>query len=231
MTQIRLKTGLDKGPAEVCAEVDSASDQMRPPSFLLTHGAGGSLATPGLRALGAALAERGFLVVRADLPYRAAGRKTPPKAESSVAGFAGVVQEARRRFGGRSWVVGGRSYGGRVASLAVAWGLNVSGLLLYSYPLHRPGDPSTPRVDHWPQISVPTLFLEGTNDPFCDPATFERCLPLLAGKATVHTVEGGDHSLRVSRKNAPDGVAVSEAKVAVALARVADAWAVDLAGC
>lgn len=226
--QEMLKTGLDHGPAELPAEVDHPYRAGRSPSFVLTHGAGGSLATPGLRALGEALADRGFLVVRVDLPYRAAGRKTPPKAESSVAGFAGAVRDARSRFGGTSWVVGGRSYGGRVASLAVAQGLVAAGLVLYSYPLHRPGDASRPRVDHWPSITVPTLFLEGTNDPFCDPQTFERYLPSLGAETTVHTVAGGDHSLKISRKSAPDGVAVGETKVAAGLAEVVERWAAGL---
>lgn len=112
--------------------------------------------------------------------------------------------------------------------MAVAQGLDAAGLLLYSYPLHRPGDSSRPRVEHWPQITVPTLFLEGTNDPFCDPATFERCIPGLAGEATVYTVPGGDHSLKVSRKAAPDGTAIGEVEVAARLAAVVQRWATAL---
>lgn len=223
-----LETDLAKGPAGVPAELDRPAGAEQAPSFFLTHGAGGSLATPGLKALAGALARTGHLVVRVDLPYRAAGRKTPPKAGASVPGFRGAFEDAARRWGAGPWVVGGRSYGGRVASMAVAEGLEVAGLLLYSYPLHRPGDPSEPRIDHWPQITVPTLFLEGTNDPFCDPATFERHLPKLAGPATVHRVPGGDHSLKVSAKNAPDGVAISEPKVAEFLAPIVHDWATQL---
>lgn len=220
---LTLATGLSKGPGHLPAEIDEPAGDPRPIRFLLTHGAGGSLATPGLKALGKALAQRGFLTIRFDLPYRAAGRKAPPKAEASVAGFTGAFEDAREQFGG-GWVVGGRSYGGRVASMAVAGGLEAAGLLLYSYPLHRPGDASEPRVQHWPEIKVPTLFLEGTHDPFCDAETFERHLPELGGRAQVHQVAGGDHSLKVSKKNAPDGKAVSEAKVLESLAEAVEAW-------
>ncbi|HEX2180593.1 MAG TPA: alpha/beta family hydrolase, partial [Actinomycetota bacterium] len=159
---------LAAGDLQVMAEVDEPLGDPLPLRFLLTHGAGGDRNTAGLKALGRGLAERGYLVVRPDLPYRAAGRASPPLAEKSVPGLVATLEAARRETGEGPWVVGGRSYGGRVASMAVAGGLNAAGLLLYSYPLHRPGDPSQLRVAHWPQIKVPSLFLEGTNDPFCD---------------------------------------------------------------
>lgn len=126
---------LDAGDIQVPAEVDGpeSSDRVH---FLLTHGAGGDRNTAGLKALSLGLAEHGYLVVRPDLPYRAAGRSTPPLAERSVPGFNNIVASAREQFGPDAlWVVGGRSYGGRVASLAVAGGLDAAGLLLYSYPL------------------------------------------------------------------------------------------------
>lgn len=220
---------LDTGEVEVPAEVDAPDRAARAPHLLLTHGAGGDRNTTGLKALARGLAEAGYLVVRSDLPYRAAGRRSPPLAERSVPGLVKLVESVRDRLGrDLPWVVGGRSYGGRVASMAVAGGLPAAGLLLYSYPLHRPGDPSQPRVAHWPQITVPSLFLEGTNDPFCDLDALRRHLPALGGKPTVHVVEGGDHSLRVSRANSPDGRARSETSVAAGLVRAIEGWLEDL---
>jgi uncharacterized protein len=215
---------LDAGDLQVPAEVDGPEDSGKV-HFLLTHGAGGDRNTAGLKALALGLAEHGYLVVRPDLPYRAAGRSTPPLAEKSVPGFNNIFASAREQFGPDApWVVGGRSYGGRVASMAVAEGLDAAGLLLYSYPLHRPGNSSEPRVAHWPQILVPSLFLEGTHDPFCDLEVFNRHLLELGIKARVHVVEGGDHSLRVAKVNSPDGNARSEGSVVASLGPVIEDW-------
>ncbi|MGH2810933.1 MAG: alpha/beta family hydrolase, partial [Actinomycetota bacterium] len=126
-------------------EVDRPAGRPQEPSFFLTHGAGGDLSSPGLKGFSAALAAAGHLSVRANLPYRTAGRKTPPAAERSVGGLTALFEEARQQFGPQAiWVAGGRSYGGRVASMAAAEGLAAAGLIFFPYPLHRPGDPSRP---------------------------------------------------------------------------------------
>ncbi|MDQ4149190.1 MAG: hypothetical protein M3164_04255 [Actinomycetota bacterium] len=204
---------LDAGRVRVSAELEMP-ERPKSPFVLLTHGAGGDRSTPGLRAMALGVASAGHPVVRADLPYRAAGRRSPPPAEKSVEGFKHLVMEARQQVGrGEVWIVGGRSYGGRVASLAVAAGLDAAGLILYSYPLHRPGSPQNPRVDHWPAIKVPCLFLQGTRDPFCDLRLLERNLESLGSRPTLRTVEGGDHSLSVASSHSPDGKAASEESV------------------
>lgn len=215
---------LDAGEIRVPAEVDRPAGEPRV-AFLLAHGAGGDRNSAGLKALAKGLAASGCLVVRPDLPYRAAGRSTPPAAERTVPGFERIVRSAQEELGRECrWVVGGRSYGGRVASMAVAGGLEAAGLLLYSYPLHRPGDPSQPRVAHWPRITVPSLFLEGTHDPFCTLDVFNRHLPEMGGPATVHLIEGGDHSLRVAKLRSSDGKARSEAAVVQTLVPVIAEW-------
>ena len=208
------------------AEVDEPDTEALAPFLLLAHGAGGDRNTAGLKALAHGLAAVGHLVVRPDLPYRATGRKSPPAAERIVPAFCRIVESARKQFGkeGSRWAVGGRSYGGRVASMAVAAGMEAAGLLLYSYPLHRPGDPSAPRVGHWPQIRVASLFLEGTHDPFCDLELFRRHLPRLGGPTTVHLVAGGDHSLRIAKANSPDGKGLSESSVVAGLVPVVKDW-------
>lgn len=217
---------LDAGSVQVEAEVQRPERPAAEPFFFLTHGAGGDRNTPGLRALAETLAEAGHLVVRADLPYRAAGRKSPPVAERSVPGLSAAYSDAVERLGAeRLWVVGGRSYGGRVASMAVAGGVDAAGLLLYSYPLHRPGDPSELRVDHWPRIEVPVLLLEGDGDPFCDLSLLRQMLPRIKGRATLHVVPGGDHSLKVGAAKAPDGQARSAVAVVRTLGPVVEEWA------
>lgn len=192
------------------------------PSVSLSHGAGGDKSTPGLAALAEGLAALGHLVIRFDLPYRAAGRKSPPRAEVSAPGYFDAFEAATQLHPG-DWVVGGKSYGGRVASLCVAEGQPCAGMLFYGYPLHPPGKPESLRVDHWPQIKVPCLFLEGTHDSFCDLSILESHLPALGGGHEVITIAGGDHSLRITESRAPDGVARGEREVIASLApRISD---------
>jgi hypothetical protein len=192
---------------------------------LLTHGAGGDARAAGLTALAAGLAAGGHAAGRFDLPYRLAGRRSPPAAEQSVPAFTDALAAARDAHPEvRAWAVGGKSYGGRVASLAVAGGLRAAGLVFYGYPLHPPGRPERLRVDHWPAIRVPCLFLEGTHDPFCDLGLLRSHLPSLGAPATVHVVEGADHSLRVAAARSPDGRARAEATVLAELGGVVSDW-------
>ena len=196
-------------------KADLPSGAAKEPSVFLTHGAGGDLNGEGLVALSEGLAGAGHPTVRANLPYRDAGRSSPPAAEKSVPGLVEIFEFVSAGFPhSKSWVAGGRSYGGRVASLAAAEGsLSVTGLLFYSYPLHRPGDPSSPRTDHWPDIRVPCLFLEGTHDPFCDLELLEAHLPRLPVPAKLLVVEGADHGLKVAKSRSTTGQARSEREV------------------
>jgi predicted alpha/beta-hydrolase family hydrolase len=95
-------------------------------------------------------------------------------------------------------VLGGRSYGGRMCSIAVAQGLPAAGLVLLSYPLHPPGRPEKLRVDHFPEIHVPVLFVSGEKDPFGSPAEFAEQTPRINGPVTqiwipgAHDPRGGD---------------------------------------
>ncbi len=196
------------------AELDVGAVKPSTPYVFLTHGAGGDLRTPGLRSLSQGIAETGHLSVRVNLPYRAAGRKTPPLAAKSVPGTTSIFEEVQARWGAKvPWVAGGRSYGGRVVSMCVAEGMKVAGLVFYSYPLHRPGDPSKIRVDHWPKIEVPCLFLAGDHDPLCNLAALKSNLNRISAPVTLKVIEGGDHSLKVARSRAPDARARSEEQV------------------
>jgi uncharacterized protein len=185
----------------------------RPPSgggapVLLTHGAGGDLDNAGLVALAELLADLGHPVVRANLPYREAGRRAAPRAESNVAHLRRVLASAAAVTGlAGPWIAGGKSYGGRVASLLAAEdaGADLVGLLFYGYPLHPPGKLDRLRVDHWPRVPVPCLFLQGTRDSFCEAGLLEQHVHKLPRRATIQLVEGGDHSLKVTGAASPTG--------------------------
>ncbi len=88
---------------------------------------------------------------------------------------------------------GGRSFGGRACSVAVAEGLPAAALVLLSYPLHPPGKPENLRVGHFDRLSVPTLFVSGERDPFGSPEEFAAHLPAIAGPVDVDWVPG-NHS-------------------------------------
>ena len=132
-------------------------------------------------------------VRRFDFPYRKAGKRAPDKAPVAVAAVraeaATLVAEAR--IAPRRLLLGGRSFGGRMCSLAVAEGLPAAGLVLLSYPLHPPGKPDSLRVDHFSSLDVPCLFVSGEKDPFGSPAEFERELAAIPGPVTTAWLRGG----------------------------------------
>lgn len=203
-------------------------DRPRGCGVLLVPGAGGTFEGEGLTALAGLFADLGHPTVRANLPYREVGRP-PPGAEHSVGSFGRVVAAARQALPDvpGPWVLGGGSYGGRVATMVVAEGHPAAGLVCYGYPLHPPGRPDRPRVHHWLEVAVPVLFLQGDRDPFCDLDLLRAHLDRLA-RPTVHVVAGGDHVLRVTKRASPTGTASSPAVTVAGLRTVAAAWSAAL---
>ena len=138
------------------------------------------------------------VVGRVDFPYRRAGRKAPDPPSRLV---SCVVEEAAA-LAGRAGVppdrvvLGGRSMGGRICSMAVAEGLPAAGLVLISYPLHPPGRPERMRTEHFPALEVPCLFVSGTRDPFATPGELEAAASAVAGPATHVWVDGAGHDLK-----------------------------------
>lgn len=198
-------------------------------NLLLAPGAGGDLDGAPLVALATAVAARGHRVVRVNLPYREAGRAGAPRAERSVAGYRAILAAARDELDPEgTWIAGGKSYGGRVATLAVAEGMAVAGLVLYGYPMHPPGKPDRLRVEHWPRVDAPCLFLQGTRDTFGSVELLEEHRRHLPRRATVEVVEGGDHSLAVTGKASPDGRPHRAEEVVAGLGGVVADWIAGL---
>ena len=187
-------------------------------TLALTHGAGGTLDTPSLRAYAEAMAMRGVRVVRFNLPYVEAGRKSPgPKArdEACWCAIATALRPQTARL-----LLGGRSYGGRIASQAVASGAPCDGLVFLAYPLHPPGKPDALRMAHLGAIRAPMLFLQGTRDPFAEPALLASAIDALP-RATLHRVEGADHAHAVRGRTLAD--------VVTELADATESWMVRTA--
>jgi predicted alpha/beta-hydrolase family hydrolase len=162
--------------------------------LLLAPGAGADRDQATLVALDRAATAAGVATERMDFPYRKAGRRAtdrPAVLVQAVRDEAAALARRRKRL-----VLGGRSMGGRMCSMAVADGLAAAGLLLISYPLHPPGKPASLRTEHFPQLEVPCLFVSGTRDAFGSPAELEAATAAIPGPVTHVWVEGKDHALR-----------------------------------
>ena len=183
--------------------------------LVLTHGAGGNADAPLLVAVAEAFAARGITVLRCDLPYRQArprGGPSPAGAARDRQGLRAALHALRERTSGRLFL-GGHSYGGRQASmLLAAEPALASALLLQSYPLHPPGRPQTLRTAHLPGLRVPTLFVQGTADPFGSLAELDTARALIPGRTALLNVSGG-HDLGWSRTRGdatlPDRIAAA----------------------
>ena len=159
-------------------------------TIFLTPGAGSSADHPSLRAVEALFDGP---VVRHDFPYRREGRKAPDRAPTAIADLVEATAGLERPL-----VLGGRSFGGRMCSMAVADGLvdGVIGLVLVCYPLHPPGKPENLRTEHLPRVEVPCLFVSGTKDAFGTPAELEAATAAIPGPVTHRWIDGGRHDLR-----------------------------------
>lgn len=164
---------------------------MKAGALLLTPGAGADRDHHTLVALEDGLAP--LPVGRIDFPYRREGRRAPDRPAKAV---ACIVEEAAALVAATgvepgALVLGGRSYGGRMCSLAVAEGLPAAGLVLLSYPLHPPGKPDRLRTEHFGQIGVPCLFVSGERDPFGSPDELTEATAAIAGPVTHVWLPGG----------------------------------------
>jgi predicted alpha/beta-hydrolase family hydrolase len=176
---------------------------------VLTHGAGGSRESPLLIRICQRWADRGWLAIRYDLPYRRRRPKGPPSgsAASDQAGVAEAIAVARRLADGPV-ITGGHSYGGRLTSMAVAEGAEVAGLTLFSYPLHPPGKPERLRTGHFGSITVPTVFTHGSADPFGSIEELRSAAALIPAPTEIVEVTGARHDLGSKVSAVPKGTNV-----------------------
>ena len=181
-------------PSAVSCTVQRKHEQ----GLVFTHGAGGNSKSSLLIAVAEAFASAGFTVLRCDLPFRQNRSFGPPRpndSERDRQGLKNAVGEMRKLVSGQVFL-GGQSYGGRQATMLCAAELKLAdGLLLTSYPLHPPGKPAQLRVQHFPDLRTPALFIEGTRDPFGTIEEIEKAVKLIPAKTKVVPVEGVGHDL------------------------------------
>jgi hypothetical protein len=171
---------------------------------VLAHGAGGNMHTPQLRSFANGLVANGLGALRFNFAYAEARKRAPDRTAVLEACYRAAAEAAATRA--RRIVLGGRSMGGRIGSHLAAQGVPCAGLVFLAYPLHPPGKPEKIRDAHLRDIKVPMLFLQGTRDPFADPELLAKTIASLPN-ATLHALEGGDHSHKVPGRRPEDVLA------------------------
>lgn len=164
-------------------------------SILLAHGAGAPMDSPAMNAIAKSLAEAGLRVARFEFDYMASrrtssARRPPPRAETLCPEYVAAIAGLKAR---EPLIIGGKSMGGRVASM-IADAHHAGGLLCLGYPFHPVGKPTQLRTAHLTRLETPTLIVQGTRDPFGTPdevAGYE-----LSKAIEILWLEDGDHDLR-----------------------------------
>lgn len=175
-------------------------------ALILGHGAGAGQKSPFMVRFARGMAERGVGCATFDFPYIAAGRKVPDRAPVLEQAWREAVEAGVAAFAGVPLFIGGKSMGGRIASHIASQGCDgLSGLVFLGYPLHPPGRPEQRRDAHLPAIAEPMLFVQGSRDAFGTTAEISALLPTLQ-KATLHEVNGGDHSFKVPGRKGDAGL-------------------------
>lgn len=169
--------------------------------FVCAHGAGGHMADRGIAALSQVLRAKGFDLVRFNFLYRDKASRRPDPMPRLKACFQAVLAHARAELKPAKLVVGGRSMGGRVASLLAAERMECDGLLLLAYPLHRAGNAHELRDAHLPRIRAPVLCINGTRDVLCKREVMESVMRTLPASWEMHWLEGADHSFHVLKSS------------------------------
>ena len=193
---LALRIALE-GDALVSALLDAPAQPLA--VYVFAHGAGAGMQHPFMAAIAQGLAARGIATLRFQFPFMERGSSRPDTPAIAQAAVRAAVAEAARRLPGVPLFAGGKSFGGRMTSQAQAAAAlpMVRGLVFVGFPLHPAGKPSTARAAHLAQVGLPMLFLQGTRDALADPALMQAQADALGARATMHVVDGADHSFHV----------------------------------
>jgi predicted alpha/beta-hydrolase family hydrolase len=207
------------GDAETTAVFEPATTENASAVFVCAHGAGESMSGRGTLAAATTLRARGLDVVRFNFLYKERGSGRPDPMPLLKKCFAAVVDRVRTETRPRRLIIGGRSMGGRAASMLAAEGFACDGLLLLAYPLHPEGKPEQLRDAHLPDITTPTLCINGTRDALCQRDLMEVVLGRLGPTFRMHWLDGADHMWHVLKSSGR-----TDADVLDEAGRVSEAW-------
>lgn len=169
--------------------------------YVCAHGAGGQMNDRAMLAVSEVMRQQGIGVVRFNFLYKARKSSRPDPMPKLLDCYRAVLARVRTELKPRVLLLGGRSMGGRAASVLVSEGEPCDALVLLAYPLHPPGQPQKLRVEHLPRITVPVLCFSGTRDPFCDPALMKKTLAGLGANWHMNWIETADHSFHVLKSS------------------------------
>jgi predicted alpha/beta-hydrolase family hydrolase len=169
-------------------------------TLVLGHGAGAGMDHPFMAGFSRAISGEGVATLRFNFPYIERGRRSPDPERVLREAWLGAFDAGVARSGGKVVLAGGKSLGGRIASMCVADGMPAAGIVFLGYPLHPPGKPERIRDEHLYRIEVPMLFLHGTGDPFATLELLTKVIAKLGALAEDVPIEGGDHSFNVRGK-------------------------------
>jgi len=220
LKELRLQV---EGGREVSALLNRPANARR--ILALAHGAGAGMSHPFMESLSSKLAEVGIATLRYQFPYMEAQRRVPDAPAVLTATVAAAVRTASGAASGLPLLAGGKSMGGRMTSQAAAEGLleGVTGLAFFGFPLHPPNRPGTKRADHLAKVTLPMLFLQGTRDAFAGLELLRPILAKLGHRATLHVIDGADHSFHVPKKSGK-----TDADILAELAETTSSWSDNL---
>lgn len=193
MPEQTLRIAIAEGTAVTAIRAAAANPRW---TFVYAPGSGSNVHDPFGVYAARELAAKGVATVRFQFPYMEAGRRGPdrsPVLESTWRAVIDAARDANTRL-----VVGGRSMGGRIASMVVAAGVPVDAVALFAYPLHPPGKPDQLRTEHFAAVKGPALFVSGTNDAFGSAEELRAAVKKLK-RAKLHLLDRADHGFSVSK--------------------------------
>lgn len=214
-TPVRIPLPSGKSVSALLRRPDSARA-----CFVFAHGAGAGMSHSFMDDLAGALGERGIATLRYQFPYMEEGSKRPDSPAVAHAAVRAAVATAASLLPGLALFAGGKSFGGRMTSQAQALAPleGVRGLIFVGFPLHAAGKPSSERAKHLSEVKVPMLFLQGTRDALAEMDLIQACVGALADLATLHVVEGADHSFHVlMRSGRTDAEVMDELAASIAV--------------
>ncbi len=167
------------------------------------HGAGAGMHHAFMEEMSQRLADRRIATFRYQFPYMEQGRRRPDHRNVLLKAVRSAVAAAGAAVPDLPLLAGGKSMGGRMTSGAAAVEdlPGVKGLVFFGFPLHPAGKPGNERADHLADVDLPMLFLQGTRDKLADLELLRPICEQLGDRATLHVVDGGDHSFHVLKRS------------------------------